>query len=90
MIVEIIPAGGILGVEPVRIPASQIVIRQDNGTPVIVAMEVGETRSQKVAKVGDKDFNKLLQEAKIFENVDVQDLELPKPPVGAKLVARPY
>ncbi len=90
MILEIIPAGGIAGSRPIRIPAGQVVIRQDNGTPVCVAMEIGEHRSQTIAKVGDPDFPKALRDAGIFEDVVCDRLELPGPPPGAKLVAGPY
>ncbi len=89
MIVEIIPTGGVGGSTPIRLHAGQIVIRQDNGTPVVVAMEAGERRTQKIAKVGDKEFNRLLADAGVFEDVICDRLELPKPPPGARLVAGP-
>lgn len=89
MIVEIIPAGGIGRSRPLILAACQVLIRQNNGTPIAVAAEYGADGSQALAKVGDEDFNLVLRNLGVFETVICDRIELPPPPPGARLVADP-
>ncbi len=89
MILEIIPREGVMRGRPIRLPASQVLIRQDNGPVICVAAECGDDRSQAVAKVGDPDFRRLLAALGVHETVICDRLELPQPPPGARLVSGP-
>src|SRR5262249_32635138 len=61
------------------LPVTQIVVRQNNGTPVIVAFETGPERTQVLARIGDEDFNKQLRSV-CNEDPPICDvLSLPKP-----------
>lgn len=89
MIVEILPAAGLGRGEVLRIPASQMIVRNDDGTPISLAAVYGPDNSIAVSKVGDDDFQTMLRNLGVMMTVNVQRLELPKPPPGARLVAGP-
>lgn len=89
MFVEIIPVGGIGRVQPIRLEASQVVIRDSLGNAICVAMLYGADRSIAIAKADDHDFHNVLQNAGIREDVVVETLQLPPPPRGAILVSSP-
>lgn len=89
MFVEIIPAGGIGHVQPLRLEASQVVIRDSLGTAICVAMLYGAERSIAVAKADDEDFNNVLHNAGIRESVQVDTIRLPPAPRGAVLINGP-
>lgn len=89
MFVEIIPAEGISKSRPLRLAINQIVVYQNNGTPVMVAGEYGQDRTQIMARVGDDDFNRVLRSLGIDMTVMCADVELPQLPAGARLIARP-
>ena len=90
MILEIYPAEGLTRGSPLRINASQLLVRQNNGTPIMVAAEYGgDHRSQEVAKVGDPDFEYLLKKLGIHMTVIADELILPAAPSGARLVVDP-
>lgn len=91
MIVEIIPDGGIGRCAPLKIPAAQVVVRQDNGTPIFVAAKWGPDRADAYSTVGMKDFAQICRAIGLdITEVDVQTLRLPGgPPAGARLVAGP-
>jgi hypothetical protein len=88
MILEIVPEEGIGG-KPVRLVARQVVVRQDNGTPICAAAHFGPERAYVVLKVGDKDFNRMLKALGISDTVICDRLELPQPPPGARLISDP-
>lgn len=88
MIVELVLADGTL--RPLVIPGvASVVVRQNNTTPIMVAAEVGEGRSQEIAHVKDKTFNHVLRQLGIAQTVICDTLELSKPPPAARLVAGP-
>lgn len=89
MIVEIIPADGIGKGRPIVLAACQVVVKQNNGTPICVAAEYGPDRCQAVAKVGDDDFQRTLYALGIHQTVICDTLSLSKPPPGARLIAGP-
>lgn len=89
MILEIIPEGGIGAGPPLVVRATQVLIRQDNGTPICVAAHFGPDRAYAVEKVGDADFNRTLRALGLRETVICDRLELPRPPPGARLIADP-
>lgn len=74
---------------PLTLCATQVVVYQDNGTPIAAAAEYGMENSQAVAKAGDADFNTLLRNLGVEQRVVCDTLELPKPPPGARLIAGP-
>lgn len=88
MFVEILSK---FGGEPIRIEASQLVVRNDSGTPVMVAGEYGPARTIRVSHGADADFNQSLrafgygQQTVVMESVGNQT---PVPP-GAKLISGP-
>lgn len=47
--------------QPVRINATQVVVYNDQETPIVVAGEYGPRGAQKVAHAGDEDFNQALR-----------------------------
>lgn len=88
MIVELVLGDGTL--RPLVIPGvASVVVRQNNTTPIMVAAEVGEGRSQEVAHVKDKNFNHTLRQLGINQTVICDTLVLSKPPPDARLVAGP-
>lgn len=89
MILQIIPAAGVGSGKPIVLDASQVVIRQDNGTVMALAMHYGPDGSYVIGIAGDDEFDRLLAAAGIHEEVICDRLQLPKPPPGAVLVADP-
>jgi hypothetical protein len=87
VIVEII--NGIGRGQPVILRADQFVVRNDDGTPIAVGARFGFDGAIALSKVGDEDFQRTLAALGIHEFVRVDQLILPKPPPGAKLVAGP-
>lgn len=86
MIVDLLVRDG-LALKPIRLNVSQVLVRQDNGTPISVAIEYGADNSQAVATVKDlPEFNRVLRVLGVAPVVcDV--LELPQPPPGARLIS---
>lgn len=88
MIVEIIHEG--VGVKPpLRLKATQILIRQDNGTPICLAAEFAGQAAQVVSKAGDPDFNRVLKLFSINMDVECTILNTPGPPAGSRLLTGP-
>jgi len=87
MIVELIPEGN-LG-QAVVMAAAQIVVRDNNGTPICVAAVYGSDNTFKVSKAGDPDFNRTLRELGVHMTVVCHSLKLPGPQQGARLIAGP-
>jgi hypothetical protein len=97
MIVEIIPAEGVGKARPIIVTCNQIVIRQDNGTPIGVFAHYGPdgayaasiaAHCRKCGAAPD-DFNRMLQALGVHSTVIVDRLQLPKPAPGARLIAGP-
>jgi hypothetical protein len=89
MILEFIPESGIGSGAPVRVPVCQVVVRQNNGTPIYAGAEYGPAGAQAHAKAGDPDFNRVLRALGINMTVVVDTLEMPPPPRGARLLTGP-
>jgi hypothetical protein len=89
MILEIIPDGGIGRGAPIRLLATQIIVRLDDGTPVAVAAHYGDGTSYAVSMAGKDDFNRILRNLGVHQTVICDTIELPKPPPGARLIAGP-
>ncbi len=88
MIVQLVMADGTL--KPLVLHGvAAVIVRQNNTTPISVAAEVGEGRSQVVAHAKDKDFNHVLRQLGVHQTVICDTLELRKPPPDARLVAGP-
>jgi len=85
VIVEIISDG-----KPLRIPASQLVVFDDNGTPICVAGEYGPDGAYKVSHAADEDFNQSLRAFGVGRHQVVTDfLEPPPVPGGARPLTGP-
>lgn len=89
MILEIIPEGGVGVGKPIILTACQVVVRQDNGTPIMVAAHFGPAKAYACERAGDADFNRMLRSLGINETVLCDRIELPKPPPEARLIADP-
>lgn len=69
-----------VGGAPLRAPVTQIVVFSDAGTPLLVAGEYGTERSQAIARVGDEDFERLLQALGFGRHrIQFDELHLPRP-----------
>lgn len=71
--VEIIES---IGKPPLRVPASQVVVRMPNGTPVSVAALFGSNSSVLVSHCEDPDFQSNLQKIGINETVIVEKVKI--------------
>lgn len=74
----------------VRIPrAGLVVVRDDNGTPLIVVGSFGPAGAHKIARVGDDDFNQVLQSFGVdVKGVEVTFVRPEGPPSGARLLSK--
>lgn len=88
MIVLVYPHGSLGRAEPVKLHANQVIVMQDNGTPIAVAGEYGPKGTQAVSRIGDTDFNATLNKLGL-PAVHYDDVVLPAPPSGARLLAGP-
>jgi len=90
MFVEILSK---FGGEPIRIEAAQLVVRNDSGTPVMVAGEYGPNSTIRVSHGADEDFNQSLrafgygQETVVMETVSTSNTPIP---AGARRVGGPF
>ena len=74
MLAQITSKGGLT---PLVLPdVTQVVIRHVNGTILMVAAIHGNDQTVVVSKVGDKDFNKVLQQLAINETVIAETVKL--------------
>lgn len=91
MIVEIILSDGVGRSAPLVVHASQVLVRQDNGTPIMIAARYGPDGAEAVGSLGHdaEEFNRFLRACGVNMTCVVQRLKLPKPPPGARLVAGP-
>jgi hypothetical protein len=89
MIVELIPEEGLGHGAVIRLRVSQVVLRQDNETPIFAAATCTDPRAQRLAKIGDPDFETLLQQLGVHMTVVCDTLHLPGPPTGARLLHGP-
>jgi len=88
MIIDVI--NGIGGAEPIRLDASQVVVYNDQGTPIMVAGEYGPKGAHCVAHVGDANFNQILQAFGVQRHeVIVDHIDRAPVPGGARLLAGP-
>jgi hypothetical protein len=91
VIVEILLADGLGKAAPLVLNASQVLVRQDNGTPIMIAAKFGPDGAEAVGSLGHdaEEFNRFLRACGVNMTCVVQRLRLPKPPPGARLVAGP-
>lgn len=82
---EVVP--GSAGVTPLLIPASQVVVRLGDGTPVCVIQEHGRDGDFRCVQAGDPEFDRVLLELGI-QPPQVNRLRAPPPPSGARLLQR--
>ena len=79
----------------VTLHVTQMILSQDNGTPLSAASEYGPEGAQQVACVGcdpagrNDELHRILRSLGETTGVVVDDLVLPPPPTGARLVAGP-
>lgn len=79
---------GITG-EPLVVDAALFIARHDDGTPVCVGGEYGPGDTIRCSHALDKDFNQTLRKLGIDRTVICEELVLPPPPPGAKLIRGP-
>jgi hypothetical protein len=79
---------GITG-EPLVLDATMFIVRHDDSTPVCVGGEYGPERTIRCSHALDKDFNATLRALGVQQMVICDELVLPAPPPGAKLVRAP-
>lgn len=97
MIIEVILSDGIGKSAPLVLHCNQVVIRQDNGTPIGIFAHYGQEGAYaasiaatcKKCGCGMDDFNRLLRALGINTTVIIDKLDLAKPPSGARLIAGP-
>jgi hypothetical protein len=85
VILEIISDG-----KPLRIPVSQLLVMDDNGTPICVAGEYGMEGAYKVSHAADDDFNQTLRAFGVGKHqVIVDHIKSLPVPGGARLLTGP-
>ncbi len=67
-----------IGVPPLTVDASQVVIRLPDGTPVSVAALFGGTEALMVSHADDPDFNENMQKLGINQTVITDKFEIRK------------
>jgi len=72
MIVEVLPA---VGQQPVVLKAAQVLVRDDEHTPLCLAAEYGNPFTLYVSRAGEKDFEMLLRQFGYSGNVEVRVLD---------------
>jgi hypothetical protein len=86
MLVDIYPDG--MRGAPVRLSATMVVIRQDDGTAIGVAGLYGGM-GVLLSHAKSPDFNDTLRKLGLRERTECQELVLPGPPSGFQLIAAP-
>lgn len=88
LLIDIIPAGGLGRAEPLRLQASQMVVRTANGTPICVVDESGPDGTYRVTSAGDPDrqFDNVLRELGLQERVECSEIIVPGSPTGIRRV----
>lgn len=89
MIIEILPKEGIGGGKVLRLSVHQVLVRQDNGTPVMIAADYGGDASMIVASAvhNAAEFQQTLRQLGIGMTVLVDRIAMPPPPPGARLIS---
>ena len=80
MILEILPDG--VGSSPIVIDATLVVVRHEDGTPIMVAGGYGPQGAVRASHAGDADFNASLQKLGFQQGVVCDVLKLPQAPTG--------
>lgn len=65
-----------IGQKPIVVPASQVVVRMPDGTPISVAALYGSSSSVMVSHCTDKDFQETLGKLGIKEKVMVTQIKV--------------
>jgi hypothetical protein len=79
-----------IGGRPLELDASQVVVTNDEGTPVVVALEYGPRGSIKASHAADADFNQTLRAVGFGRHqVVTETIGTPPPPPGASRIIGP-
>lgn len=78
-----------VGGQVVRLPASQVVVYMDNGTPVSLAAVAGPPGMVHVSHAKDPGFNRDLNLFGVPHTVIYNEIEDQEPPPGSKLLLGP-
>lgn len=96
MIAEIVVSGGLGKKEVIRLPISQIVLKYEDGTPIYAGAHYGPDRAWAHERacveqetLRPADFQQILRALGINMTVVVDQIEMPKPPPGARLLYGP-
>lgn len=87
MILKIIPKQA--GQSAIVMEASLVIVEIAEGVPVMVTGEYGPNGVVRSSHANDKDFNDTLNKLGINKTIICDTLQLPAPPVGAKLIRNP-
>lgn len=90
MIIEVLPDG--IGSTPVRLNATQVLVRSSDGTPLMVAAEYGPPGTHLIGSLGHNkaEFEKVLRELRIATTkLVLQSIKVPQPMGGAQLLSNP-
>ena len=92
MILELLSRDPLTGrLSRIVIPATQILIRQLNGTPIAIAADYGPEGATAVASAAfdNNEFHRTMRNLGIDATVLVSTIKMPPPPPGARLLADP-
>lgn len=91
MILQIIPREGIGRGRPITIEAAQVVVLNDQGTPIAAAAHYGPNAGCAVASVAHDEagFQRMLRVLGINTTVIVNKLVMPQPEPNARLLHSP-
>jgi hypothetical protein len=79
-----------IGEAPIRLNGAQIVVYNDEGTPIMVAGQYGIEGACKVAHAGDADFQQTLRAFGVDRHeVVAEEIRLSPVPAGARVIRSP-
>lgn len=71
LLVEVVPAIGFGKADPVRMEASQVIIRSPHGSVLAVASNFGAENSYAISHINDQDFQTILNALGIQQELSV-------------------
>lgn len=89
MILDVVPEGQFVAGRSMRLAASLLIVRHDDGTILGVAGAYGPGGTVLMSHHNDKDFQSTLRRLGVNETVLCDTIQLPGPPSGYRLIAGP-
>lgn len=87
MRLEILPDG--VGGQPLILNATLVVVYHDDGSPIMVSGAYGPEGAIRSSHALDADFNATLYALGVRRTSICDELKLPAPPPGARLISKP-